>query len=172
MVPIDRLIGCILVSCLVAVSLLSGERVKPRIVPLRAVATFSSKLPGSRWSVPIKSTAGNTAYVLSLEPDFDVGRHIVVLNLVLRHPGDNDDAPNLLDPTGIWHGIQPCDFVAKDLVGGAHKSVFGERRVLSVKSLNLAVRMVVSKVAVSPISADDYQFDSLDLQVDVDNSKP
>ncbi len=57
---------------LLAVSLatlgLSNATAKPRIVPLRTSATFSAQSPENRWSVPIKSPDGSTAYVLSLEP--------------------------------------------------------------------------------------------------------
>ena len=77
---------------LLAVSLatlgLSNATAKPRIVPLRTSATFSAQSPENRWSVPIKSPDGSTAYVLSLEPGFDVGHHVVTLELLLRRPGD------------------------------------------------------------------------------------
>jgi len=34
------------------------------------------------------------------------------------------------------------------------------------------VRITVSKATVSPVSGDDYQFDALELQIEVDNSGP
>jgi hypothetical protein len=119
--------------------------------------------------VPIKSTDGNVAYLLSLEPDFDAGHHVVTLELVLRRPSDRSDAPNLLDPTGRRHGLQSYDFAADDLAQGVQKSAFGERRTVSLKKLGLVIRIAVVKVAVSSISSGSYKIDSLDLQIEVDN---
>jgi hypothetical protein len=156
---------------LATLSLLSSAAAKPRIVPLRTSVSISSQSSESRWSVPIKSADGNTAYVLSLEPDFSVGHHLAALTVVLHHSGDKAVAANLLNPTGIWHGIQPCDFVANDLAQGAQKSVFGDKRTLLSKSLGLVVHIAVSKAVVSPISAANYQIDSLGLQIEIDNSR-
>jgi hypothetical protein len=86
-----------------------------RIVALSTVATFPFKSPEKRWSVPVKSAGGRTAYVLSLEPDYDVGHHVLTLGLVLRRPGDSIGARNLLDATGRIHGLQDYDFAAEDL---------------------------------------------------------
>jgi len=94
------------------------------------------------------------------------------LELVLRRPGDKPDAPNLLDPTGKRHGLQAYVFSANDLTQGPDKSAFGERRIVSPKTLRLVVRIAVSKAAVSPFSPGDYQFDALDLQIEVDNANP
>jgi hypothetical protein len=87
-------------------------------------------------------------------------------------PGENADAPNLLDPTGTRHGLQAYDFAANDLAQGVQKSAFGEKRTVSLKSLGLIVRITVLKVAVSPISDGDYQLDALNLQIEVDNANP
>jgi hypothetical protein len=159
------------VSSLV-LSLLLSAAAMPQITPLRTTATFSALSPQNRWSVSIKSADGTTAYVLSLEPDFDVERHVVTLELVLRHPGDKPDAGNLLDPTGRRHGLQPYEFAADDLAQGVQKSAFGEKRTVRLKSLGLVVRMTLSKAMVSPISAGNYQLDSLDVQIEVDKFNP
>jgi len=160
--------------CFIAVSLaplgVSNAAAKPEIVPLRTSATFSARSAQNRWSVPIKLPDWSTAYVLSLEPDFDVGHHVVTLELVLRRPGDKTDAPNLLDPTGRRHGLQAYDFAADDLAQGAQKSAFGEKRTVSLKNLGMVVQIAVSKAAVSPLSAGNYQLDALNLEIDVDNS--
>jgi hypothetical protein len=92
------------VPLVAALSLVSNAAAKPRIIPLRTSVAFSAQVAESRWSVPIKSTDGRTLYVLSLEPDFDAGHHIVTLELVLRRPGDKTHAANLFDPTGRRHG--------------------------------------------------------------------
>jgi hypothetical protein len=159
-------------SLVATLALGSNAAAKPPIVPLRTSATFSSQSLENRWSVPIKSTDGSTAYVLSLEPDFDVGHHLVTLELVLRHPGDKTDAPNLLDPTGRRHGLQSYDFAAGDFAQGIQKSAFGTKRTVSLKKSGLQLRIAVSKATVSPISAGNYQLDALDLQIEVDNSNP
>jgi len=173
MIHFDRLSQYIFAISLAALSLLSNTAAKPRIVPLRTSVTFSSVSSVNQWSVPIKSTDGRTIYVLSLEPDFSVGHHLAVLTLVLRHFADKKDAPNLLDPTGIWHGIQPCDFVANDLAQGAQKSVFGgDKRTISRKNLGLVVRIIVSKAMVTLISPGNYQLDDLELQIEINNLNP
>jgi hypothetical protein len=107
-----------------------------------------------------------------MEPDFDVGHHVVSLGLVLRKSRAKAGAPNLLDPTGRRHGLQAYDFTANDLAQGAQKSAFGEKRTVPLKSLGLMVRVAVSKASVSPVSVDKYQFDVLDLQIEVDNLNP
>jgi hypothetical protein len=153
-------------------SLLSNATANPRIVPLRTNAAFSSESAKIHWTVQIKTTDGRTAYVLFLKPDYSVGNHLAVLSLVLHRSGDKPDAPNLLDPTGIWHGIQPCDFVANDLALGTQKSVLGVNRTVFVKKSGLVVRITVAKAMVSPISTGEYQLDALDLQIEVDNFSP
>jgi hypothetical protein len=173
MIPNIRLCRYIFGVSLVAIlSLLSNAVGNPRIAPLRTNATFSPASADNHWSSPIKTTDGHPAYVLSLEPDFSIGDHLAVLTLVLRHFGDNADAPNLMNQPGIWHGIQPCDFVANDLAGGAQRSVFGEKRTILLKNSGLVVRIVVSRATVSQISAGNYQLDALDLQIEVNNSRP
>jgi hypothetical protein len=153
---------------LAALGLVSNAAAKPRIVPLRTSATFSSQSPQNGWSVLIKSTHGSTLYVLSLEPDFDAAHHVVSLELVLRHADDKADAPNLFDPTGK-HGLQAYDFAANDLAGGIQKSAFGEKRKVSLKSLRLIIQVAVSKATVSPISGAGNQIEALELQIEADN---
>lgn len=144
---------------------------QPPIVPVRTTATFSSSTPKDRWSVLIKSNGGRTVYVLTLEPELDVGRHVLTLVLALRRPGQKNDTANLLDPSGSWHGLQPCYFPAKDLAQGAKKAVFGEKRTIVLKRLGIVLQITISNAKVSPISGGDYQLETLDLQIEVDNSK-
>jgi len=156
---------------LVMLGLYTNASAKSRIVPLQSRATFSALSSENNWSIPIKSTDGSAAYVLSLEPQFDVGHHIVTLELVLRYPGDKTNVPNLLEPKGRWHGLQAYDFAAGDLAGGVQKSAFGEKRLVFLKSLGLKIRIVISKVIVSQFSAGNYQLDALELQIEVNNVK-
>ena len=135
---------------LLILSLFPGTAGRPKIIPLRTIAVFSAQSRENQWSVPIQSTAGGAEYVLSLEPDFDIGHHVIALELVLRRPNGKRDSPNLFDPTGKRHGLQDYDFAADDLAHGAQNSVFGKVRILYLETLYLAVRIEVSKATVSP----------------------
>jgi hypothetical protein len=168
----DQLRPSTLTALLVAWSLFVNPMAKPRIVPIKTSAGFSSQTPENPWSIPIRSTDGSTAYLLSLEPDLDVGHHVVTLELVLRHPGDKTYASNLLDPTGRRHGLQSYDFAANDLARGVQNSAFGKKRTVFLKNLGLVVRIDVLKATVSPVAAGTYQVDSLNLQIEVDNANP
>lgn len=168
----DRLWRCLIFAVPLSLLCNANAMAKSRIVPVRATATFSSQSPENQWSVPIKSTNGSTSYVLLLEPDLDAGHHIVTLELVLRRPGDNTDASNLLDPTGRRHGLQAYDFAADDLAQGVQKSAFGEKRTVPIKDLGLVVRITISKAVVSLISAGNYKLDELEFQIEVNNLNP
>ena len=173
MISTNRLHRFILAVPLMAISgIPSNAAASPRIVPLRTEVTFSSESPVNHWSVQIKTTDGRAVYALRLEPDFSLGNHLATLSLVLRHSGDKAEAPNLLDPMGIWHGMQSCDFAANDLAHGAQQSAFGAERTIVVKNLGLVVRITIAKAMVSPISASDYELDALDLQIVVNNVRP
>jgi len=152
---------------LLVLTLLSTGAATTRILPVRTSARFKAQFPEEHWFVPIKASDGRTAYVLSLEPDFDVGHHVLTVELVLRRAGSKVDAPNLL--RGKWHGLQDYDFAAGDLAHGVKNSAFGEKRTVSLKNLGLVLRIVVTDATVSPISATTYQLDTLGLQVEVDN---
>jgi len=162
----------LLLVFLLASELAAGDH--PRIIPLRTTAVYPSGFPGSNWRSAIKATDGSTAYVLSMEPDFDIGHHLITLHLVLHHLRDKADAPNLLDPTGKRHGLQPYDFAAKYLARDSENSAVGEQRRISLEGLGLVLQMAVSKAKVSPIPAGQYryQIDALELQIEVSNLNP
>jgi hypothetical protein len=170
MIHFNRLSRSIFVVSLATLSLLSDAAAKPRIIPVRTSVSFSPYSSKDRWSFPIKTADGSTVYVLSLDQDFSDGNHLAVVTLVLHRFADKLGAQNLLDPPGIWHGIQPCDFVANDLAYGIQKSVFGEKRIIPRKDLGLVVRIAASTATVSPTSNGDYQLDAITLQIEVDNS--
>jgi hypothetical protein len=167
MIPIDRFYRHSGVVSLLGFVLFANAAAGPQIAALHATATFSSKSPEKRWSVPVKSAAGHTLYILSLEPDFDTEHHVVTVELVLHHTGAKGDSPNLLDPTGKRHGLQPYHFAGADLAQGVQKSAFGEKRTISLKELGLVVEMIVSKAEVSPTTAGDYQVATLEVQITV-----
>jgi hypothetical protein len=176
MIPVDRFSRFILALLLAAaLSLTSNAATNSRIIPLRTSVAFSAMSDQSHWSVPIKSTDGRTIYVLSLEPDnvFHAEPHKVEgLVLLLHRPYDKNDAPNLLAAIRNWHGVQNFMFPAWDFKQGVRSSIYGERRTIYVKRLGLVVRIHVTKVAVSAISANECLLDTLELQIDVNNLKP
>jgi hypothetical protein len=143
-----------------------------RIIPLRIRATFSSRTPENLWSVPIKSIGAKTVYFLSLVNDTDLNHHPITIELVLRRSGYKPGGANLLDPTGVRHGLQAYDFAADDLAQGVEKSAFGEKRTLHLKTLGLVVQIDISKASVSPIPTGRHQIDSLELQIEVNNYNP
>jgi hypothetical protein len=146
----------------------SGWAAATPVVPLRTSATFTARQPERRWSVPIRASDGHVAYILSLEPDFDVGGHVVTVELVLRRAAAKDDAPDLL--RGNLHGLQPPDFAANDLAHGVKDSVYGEKRTMSLTKLRLLLRVVVTDATVSPNpTIGGYQLDRLTLHIEVDN---
>ncbi len=172
MIHFSRLSQTVFVVSLMTLGVLCNAAASPRIISVRTSVSFPSHSSKDRWSFPIKTTDGSTVYVLSLDQDFSVGNHLAVVTLVLHRFGDKPGAQNLLDPPGIWHGIQPCDFVANDLAHGIQKSIFGEKRIITRKDLGLVVRIAASTATVSPTSNGDYQLDAITLQIEVDNSNP
>ena len=169
----------------------SNAATKPQIIPLRTYVAFSAQSAENRKAVPIQSTDRRMVYVLSLEPGIDVGRHILTLDLVLKGSGAKTDAPNLLAPAGMWHGYQAYMFAGRDFTQGEQKSAFGEKRTIFTKRLGFVVRIDVSKVKVSlisdarnqpplecggdlqlhpPCEPPDYQFELLELQIEVENA--
>jgi hypothetical protein len=158
--------------CLVALGQGYGAGPSPRIVPLRTNMIFSAHAKQKYSSAVIRSINGREIYALSLEPDFDVGHHVVRLELMLRWLGDTTNARNLLDATGREHGLQSFDFAADDLARGVSKSAFGENRTVLLRNLGLIVRVNRLPVAVSPVAAGQYQLEHLEVQIRIDNLIP
>ena len=133
------------------------------------VLAYSAKPSPHPSSFILKSPHGVT-YRLSLVPELDVKKHVVVLDLVLQKPGQTEDDPNLLDSTGKLHGYQPYVFPASDFAGGAHKSAYGESRVIDLQKLGMALHIKVADVHVETTPAGSsqglgYQFDDLTLEI-------
>src|SRR5450631_3232189 len=72
----------------------------------KRVLAYSAKPSPHPSSFVLKSSRGIT-YRLSLVPELDVRKNVVVLDLFLQIPGQTEDDPNLLDSTGKLHGYQP-----------------------------------------------------------------
>lgn len=145
-----------------------GSWAASAVVPLKTSVTFAAQQPEQKWSLPVYASNGHVEYVLSLEPDFDVGGHVVTVELVMRRAGAKDDSPDLL--RGNLHGLQASDFAANDLAHGAKNSAFGEERTMPLAKLGLLLRVAVKDATVSPNpTIGGYQLDTLSLQIEVDN---
>ena len=133
------------------------------------VLVYSVKSSSHPSSFLLKAPSGVT-YRLSLIPEFDVRKDVVVLELVLRKLGETGDGSNLLDVTGKLHGYQPYFFAASDFAGGAQKSIYGNLRVIDLPRLGMEMRIKVAGVNVVPTSSSSsqgvgYKFDDLTLEI-------
>jgi hypothetical protein len=120
---------------------------------------------------------GFQKYTLSLEPDFDVYHRIVVLTLVMHHVDEDEDAQNLLDPSGRAHGYQKYIFAASDFANGPERSVYGESRSILIDSLgllfNIGIRKaIVEKSAEGTGESTRYKFDEFILDVKAERKIP
>lgn len=133
------------------------------------ILAYSAKPSSQPSSFLLKAPSGVT-YQLSLVPELDVKKHVVVLDLLLQKPGQTEDDPNLLDSTGKLHGYQPYVFAASDFAGGIQKSAYGESRVIDLPKLGMQMRVKVADAHVESASAGSsqglgYQFDDLTLEI-------
>jgi hypothetical protein len=140
-----------------------------RIIPKQMQAAFSRGASKKAWTDYIYSATNQKLYVLSLEPQVDAGKHTIGIDLILRDAEEPTTDQNLLNPPGNWHGLQPYNFVANDLLQGADKSVFGRRRAIGVKSRGLDIVIQIRDVKVSALPDGTYDIDELKLLLAVDN---
>ena len=131
--------------------------------------TYSAKQPSQHPSSLLLEAPSGVTYRLLLVPDFDVRKHVVVLDLVLKKPEQANNT-NLLDPTGKLHGYQPYVFPASDFVVGARKSTYGESRVIKLQKLGMEIHVKIVDVHVQPTPGGPrwrlgYQFDDLTLKI-------
>jgi hypothetical protein len=140
-----------------------------RIVPKQMQIQFLRGASKEVWADQLYSPSNKKLYILSLEPELDVGRYVVGVDLVLRDAEEAKTDENLLSPAGNWHGLQPFNFMASDLLHGADKSAFGARRTIKVTSrrLNVAIQILDSKVRTSPEGT--HEIDELKLSISADN---
>jgi hypothetical protein len=137
---------------------------------LRTTAFFSKKSSGTPWNAYVLASGGKRAYELSFEPEYGSKSEIIGLDLVLgdAQKGQGLSDSNLLNPHN-WHGLQPYDFLGKDLAQGSDKSSFGSHRELKLDGRKLLIRMDISSSRVSPLPDGDYEIDQLELAITVDN---
>jgi hypothetical protein len=155
---------------LIALVALSARGDPVKIRSLRTAAYFSKSYSATPWNAYVLTPGGKRAYELSFEPEYGPKNEIIGLNLVLvdAQKKHEPSGSNLLDPRGIWHGLQPYDFMGRDLAQGPDKSILGTHRTLRIEDRKLVVRIDISSVKVSPLANGDYQIDQLDLAISVD----
>ena len=139
------------------------------IVPKQMQAQFSQGAPKAVWTDNLYSLSNKKLYVLSLNPEVNVGKHVVGIDLVLRNAEESEARKNLLSPTGKWHGLQPYNFVASDLLHGAERSAFGARRSIKVTSGGLDIEIQVLDVKVGALPDGTQEIDELKLSIFADN---
>ncbi len=164
--------GCLgsVVLALIVLAALPTCGVPDGIRPLRTMASFSRNSSSTLWKTYILTSGGRRIYQLSFEPEYGPKNEIIGLDLVLvdAENGKGLPAPNLLNPHN-WHGLQPYSFLAKDLVRGPDKSIFGSHRELKLQGKKLFVGIDISNVKVRPLPDDDYEIDQLNLLITVAN---
>ena len=142
------------------------------LIALHAKATFSARNAGQLWSVPIKATAHNSAYVLRLEdPFYWYGGELEGVTLALHRAAEESNGrfmdENLLTRGASRDGTQEFQFEADDLARGMQKMAFGRTRTIRVPESGLVVKITVLNARVTPLASGDFQLDSLDLKIDV-----
>jgi hypothetical protein len=139
------------------------------IAPKQVQAEFSLKNSTKPWADHLYSPSNKKLYDLSLEPEVSVAKHVIGVDLVLRNADNLKTDENLLRPAGNWHGLQPYNFVATDLMHGADKSVFGLRRSIKVttKKLTVVIQILDEKIRALPDGT--QEIDDLKLAISVDN---
>jgi hypothetical protein len=140
-----------------------------QIVPLHQRVFLSGHPRWSHWSVPLQAVDGSTRYVLSLELHADRRQHVSAIELALHDAGAGADARNLLAPPGSGPGMQPFDFVAKDLAKGAENSTYGRARKIFAPRVGLIVRAAVLEAGVKPVSKSEFELDKLSLDIQIEN---
>src|ERR1700691_3397146 len=140
-----------------------------RIVPKQMLAQFSQGASTRAWAGQLYSPSKKKLYVLSLEPEVDVGKHVIGVDLFLRYAGEPKPGENLLSPAGNWQGLQPYNFVGSDLLHGSDRSVFGASRSIKVTSRELNIVIQILDVKVRTLSNGTQEIDDLKLSVSADN---
>ena len=139
------------------------------VVPKQMQPEFSRGVSNKLWTDFIYSRTNQKLYILSLEPEFDIGKRTIGINVVLRDVETAKTGKNLLNPPGRWHGLQPYSFMADDLLHGADKSIFGAHRTIAVRNRELFVEMRIENVRVKALPDGGNEIDNLKLWVSVGN---
>jgi hypothetical protein len=154
---------------LIALTLVSFAAGSETTESSQGMLMYSAKSSSQPGSVLLKSPRG-AVYRVSLIPEFDVGNHAVVLDLVLQEIGKRKKGLNLLDSRGKLHGYQPYFFAASDFTHGAQNSEYGILRVIDLQKLGIELLVTVFDVHVesttaTSLGAPRYRFGDLTLQI-------
>ena len=153
----------------------------PPIVPLHALVHFSRTSSAPVWSAYIYSAKGKETYILWLEPEYTTHKDLAGVDLVLNEGDRRDPRSNLLAQSRNWHGIQPFEFGAGDLVQGPDKAVYGASRTLPARDRGFGVQVKVLGANVSEIpkvriparvqelQSRSYRLDGLALTISIEN---
>ena len=139
------------------------------IAPRQMQAEFSRERSANPWTDHLYSRSNKELYDLRPEPESNAAKHVIGVDLVLRSAVNPMTDENLLSPAGNWHGLQPYNFVATDLMHGAGKSVFGARRSIKVPSKKLVLVIQILDAKIRTLPDGTQELDDLKLAVSVDN---
>lgn len=139
------------------------------IAPKQMQAEFSLENSAKPWADHLYSPSNKKLYDLWLEPEVNVAKRVIGVDLVLRNAENPKTDENLLRPAGNWHGLQPYNFVATDLMHGADKSLFGARRSIKVTSKKLTVVLQILDEKIRVLPDGTQEIDGLKLAVSVEN---
>ena len=163
-----------MVALAVALAVFPGMgSAKPGPAKLNGVTRYSLAWPEIPRALHIAGP-DESRYILSLSPQFDVSRRVVVIELTIRRAHGKNNSSNLFDPTSKWHGYQKWIFAASDFASGAVKSVYGKQREIDLRQLGMEMQIDVTKVIVVPIGstyskAPCFRFAALKLEISVRN---
>jgi len=156
----------------VILATIPAKAAPPRITPLHAKAEFSRSSSAKEWSASVLTPEGRRAYKLFFEPEYDVNRALAGVDLVLSDLQNRGSKKNLLSPPRNWHGLQPYNFVASDLLQGPDKSTFTSHRTMKIDNRGIVVQIDVLNVSLSSLPGGDHQIDEVQLSVTVNNANP
>lgn len=109
----------------------------------------SARSGGNAWVgyVNDRRRRSHVEYEFLLEPEYDAGELLSGWNLLLFRPEHRNE--NLLEPAGQWHGLQPFNFVARDLASGPDTSVLGRTRTIAARRAKATVTLRVEQAVVA-----------------------
>jgi hypothetical protein len=172
-----KMFRCLKWVCLLIVALCTFTgSAWARIIPFHGTLFYSASANNAPVPVlGVKAADGNAAYELTFELERDRNGDVEFVDLILRRSGTGANGHNLLEPIGNWHGYQDFMFGAWDYKNGITASLDGPTRHIHIKKQKLDVTCTVSKAdvhpAVKPYGPNEYAFDDLTLEVDIQNSK-
>lgn len=109
-----------------------------------AIVTLSFPAAGNK-HVEVRCSSPQQSWKLRLEPDYDQKGRPVVVSLSLV--GKQNDG-NLFYRKPNFHGLQPFDFAARDLLNGVSRSAYGKKRRLTLPNSAGIVLLSVDRAVI------------------------